>query len=74
MKMYIARVRECLLDDDSRQTSDEHLLQEAINMPFKRFAGRFRPAAVATKKIIEWSEQHTWRLAIEDTENTEKEE
>jgi hypothetical protein len=68
IKAYIARVQMCLLEDDSRQILDERLPQEAIDMLFERFVGRFQPAAVAIEKIIEGNEQCTWQSAIEDTE------
>ena len=44
---YISRVRNCLLDDNSKQILNEHLPPEAIDLLFEKFAGRYRPAIVA---------------------------
>lgn len=47
IKAYISRVQKCLLDDESKLALDEHLPQEAVDMLFEKFAGRFRPAIFA---------------------------
>ena len=52
IKAYISRMRRCLSDDESREVLDKHLPQEAIDMLFERFAGRFRPAAVAIVSLF----------------------
>ncbi|KAG0360357.1 hypothetical protein BGX24_005575 [Mortierella sp. AD032] len=48
---------------------DVRLPLEAVDMLFEKFAGRFRPAAVAMEKIVERNEQGAWKVAIEDTED-----
>lgn len=44
---YVSRVRKCLLDDGSKLAPDEHPPEEAVNMLYKKFVGRFRPETVA---------------------------
>ncbi|KAF9276057.1 hypothetical protein BGZ68_010295 [Mortierella alpina] len=69
IKAYVSRVRRCLLDDESRRAFDERLPQDALDMLFDKFVGRYRPAIVALEKIMELSEHGTWRALIEDTED-----
>ncbi|KAG9319078.1 hypothetical protein KVV02_001720 [Mortierella alpina] len=69
IEAYVSRVRKCLLDDESRRVFDEHLPQDALDMLFDKFVGRYRPAIVALEKIVEQSEHGTWRTLIEDTED-----
>jgi hypothetical protein len=44
---YISRVRDCLQDEQSKLALDKHLLQEAVEMLFQKFVGRYRPAIAA---------------------------
>ncbi|KAG0053924.1 hypothetical protein BGZ90_006089 [Linnemannia elongata] len=67
IKAYVSRVRNCLLDDESRRVFDERLPQEALDMLFDKFVGRFRPAIF--EKIIERNDQGVWKALIEDTED-----
>ncbi|KAF9096993.1 hypothetical protein BGX23_010036 [Mortierella sp. AD031] len=53
----------------SRADLNERLPQDALAMLFEKFMGRFRPAIVAIEKIVEHSENVTWRALIEDTED-----
>ncbi|KAF8924627.1 hypothetical protein BGZ47_003799, partial [Haplosporangium gracile] len=69
IKAYVSRVRRCLLDDESRRVFDERLPQDALAMLFDKFVGRYRPAIVAVEKIVEHSENGTWRTLIVDTED-----
>ncbi|KAG9319369.1 hypothetical protein KVV02_000942 [Mortierella alpina] len=66
---YVSRVQECLQDEQSKQALNECLLQDAVDMLFDKFVGRYRPAIVAVEKIVEQSEHATWRALIEDTED-----
>ena len=47
IKAYVSRVRRYLLDDESRRVFDERLPQDALDMLFDKFVGRYRPAIVA---------------------------
>ena len=47
MVRYISRVRTCLEDDQSKLALDKHIPNEAIEMLFKKFKGRYRPAIAA---------------------------
>jgi len=38
---------DCLQDEQSKLALDEHLSQEAVEMLFQNFVGRFRPAIAA---------------------------
>ncbi|KAG0277039.1 hypothetical protein BGZ95_006634 [Linnemannia exigua] len=69
IKAYVSRVRRCLLNDESRRIFDERLPQDALDMLFDKFVGRYRPAIVAVEKIVEHSERGTWKALIEDTED-----
>ncbi|KAF9080259.1 hypothetical protein BGX23_002403, partial [Mortierella sp. AD031] len=69
IKAYVSLMRITLPDGESRQALDERLPQEAIGMLFEKFAGRFRPAAVAMEKIVEGNKRGPWKVAIEDTED-----
>ncbi|KAK3812540.1 MAG: hypothetical protein J3R72DRAFT_498661 [Linnemannia gamsii] len=69
IKEYVSRVRRCLLNDESRRVFDGRLPQDALDMLFDKFVGRFRPAIVAVEKIVEHSERSTWKALIEDTED-----
>jgi len=44
---YVARVRTCLEDNQSKLALDKHIPNEAIEMLFKKFNGRYRPAIAA---------------------------
>jgi hypothetical protein len=44
---YISRVRDCLHDEQSKLALDEFLTQEALEMLFQKFVGRYRPAIAA---------------------------
>ncbi|KAF9924655.1 hypothetical protein BGZ67_009152, partial [Mortierella alpina] len=66
---YVSRVQECLQDEQSKQALNECLSQDALDMLFDKFVGRYRPAIVAVEKIVEQSEHGTWRALIEDTED-----
>ncbi|KAF8926728.1 hypothetical protein BGZ47_002569 [Haplosporangium gracile] len=69
IKAYVSRVRRCLFNDESRRDFDERLPQEALDMLFDKFLGRYRPAIVAVEKILEHSEHGSWKALIEDTED-----
>ncbi|KAG0268524.1 hypothetical protein BGZ96_006685, partial [Linnemannia gamsii] len=69
IKAYMSRVRRCMLDDESRRVFDERIPQEALDMLFSKFVGRYRPAIVAVEKIMEHSEHGSWKALIEDTED-----
>ncbi|KAG0364878.1 hypothetical protein BGX24_004416, partial [Mortierella sp. AD032] len=69
IKAYVSRVRRCLPDDESRRVFDERLPQDALDMLFDKFVGRYRPAIVAIEKIMEHSEHGTWKALIENTED-----
>ncbi|KAF9557893.1 hypothetical protein EC968_007407, partial [Mortierella alpina] len=69
IKTYVSRVQECLQDEQSKQALNECISQDALNMLFDKFVGRYRPAIVAIEKIVEHSEHGTWRALIEDTED-----
>ncbi|KAF9969015.1 hypothetical protein BGZ73_008842, partial [Actinomortierella ambigua] len=53
IKRYISRVRMCLADDQSKLALDDHLPQEAVDMLFKKFVGRYRPAIAAMDQLVE---------------------
>jgi len=40
-------VRDCLHDEQSKVALDEYLSQEAVDMLFQKFMGRYRPAIAA---------------------------
>jgi hypothetical protein len=42
--MYISRARDCLHDEQSKMALDEFLSEEAVEMLFQKFVGRYRPA------------------------------
>ncbi|KAF9536525.1 hypothetical protein EC957_010545 [Mortierella hygrophila] len=69
IKAYMSRVRRCMLDDESRRVFDERIPQEALDMLFSKFVGRYRPAIVAVEKIMEHSEHGSWKALIEGTED-----
>ncbi|KAG0276640.1 hypothetical protein BGZ97_010055, partial [Linnemannia gamsii] len=69
IKAYVSRVRRCLLDDESRRVFDERPPQEALDMLFDKFVGRYRPDILAIEKIVEQSLQGTWKALIEDTKD-----
>ena len=46
IKTYISRVRDCLQDDQSKQALNEYLSQDALDMLYNKFVGRYRPAIV----------------------------
>ncbi|KAF9271297.1 hypothetical protein BGZ68_003861, partial [Mortierella alpina] len=66
---YVSRVQECLQDQQSKQALNEYLSQDALDMLFDKFVGRYRPAIVAIEKIVEQSEHGAWKALIEDTED-----
>ncbi|KAG0273529.1 hypothetical protein BGZ96_004803, partial [Linnemannia gamsii] len=68
IKAYVSRVRRYLLHDESRWVFDERLPQDALDMLFDKFVGRFRPATVTNQKIVEDNEHGSWKAHIEDTE------
>ncbi|KAI1302691.1 hypothetical protein EDD11_005567 [Mortierella claussenii] len=48
---------------------DERIPEEAIDMLYRRLAGRYRPITVAIEKIIEGVGQGMWQFAVDDTED-----
>ncbi|KAF9084082.1 hypothetical protein BGX27_003926, partial [Mortierella sp. AM989] len=66
---YISRVRDCLQDEQSKLALDKHLSQEAVEMLFQKFVGRYRPAIAAVERVVECSDPGTWRKTIEDAED-----
>ncbi|KAG9062119.1 hypothetical protein KI688_006845 [Linnemannia hyalina] len=55
-------------DDQSKLALDEHLPQEAVDMLFNKFAGRFRPA-IAAERVIESNDPGAWKKTIEAAED-----
>ncbi|KAI8360926.1 hypothetical protein B0O80DRAFT_145835 [Mortierella sp. GBAus27b] len=66
---YISRVRDCLHDEQSKLALDEFLSQEAVEMLFQKFEGRFRPAIAAVERIVENNVPGAWKEIIEDAED-----
>ncbi|KAG0355130.1 hypothetical protein BGZ54_001285 [Gamsiella multidivaricata] len=66
---YISRVRDCLHDEQSKLALDEYLSQEAVEMLFQKFAGRYRPAIAAMERVVEYSDPGAWKKTIEDAED-----
>ncbi|KAI8357234.1 hypothetical protein B0O80DRAFT_527888 [Mortierella sp. GBAus27b] len=66
---YISRVRDCLHDEQSKLALDEFLSQEALEMLFQNFLGRYRPAIAAVERIIECNDPGAWKKTIEDAED-----
>ncbi|KAI8355057.1 hypothetical protein B0O80DRAFT_52621 [Mortierella sp. GBAus27b] len=66
---YISRVRDCLHDEQSKLALDEYLSQEALEMLFQKFLGRYRPAIAAVEGIIECNDPGAWKKTIEDAED-----
>ncbi|KAF9271747.1 hypothetical protein BGZ88_005674, partial [Linnemannia elongata] len=48
----LPQLRRCLLDDESRRIFDERLPQDALDMLFDKFVGRFRPAIIAIRSAF----------------------
>ncbi|KAF9984705.1 hypothetical protein BGZ65_012828 [Modicella reniformis] len=69
IKSYISRVQMCLQDERSKLALDEQLPQDAVDMLFEKFAGRFRPAISALERIVEGNEPGAWKKTIEDVED-----
>ncbi|KAG0336079.1 hypothetical protein BG004_008207 [Podila humilis] len=69
IKTYIDRVRRCLPDYKAKQALDDHFPPEAIDILFKKFAGRFRPAITAIERIIESNRTGVWKETIDDVED-----
>ncbi|KAF9974931.1 hypothetical protein BGZ75_000671 [Mortierella antarctica] len=68
MKTYISRVRDCLQDEQSKQALNEYLSQDALDMLYDKFVGRYRPAIVAMERIVECNDPSAWKKTIEDAE------
>ncbi|KAF9924400.1 hypothetical protein BGZ67_009274 [Mortierella alpina] len=68
MKTYISRVRDCLQDEQSKQALNEYLSQNALDMLYDKFVGRYRPAIVAMGRIVECNNPSAWKNTIEDAE------
>ncbi|KAG0329172.1 hypothetical protein BG000_000169 [Podila horticola] len=66
---YISRVRDCLQDEQSKLAMDEFLSQEAVEMLFQKFVGRYRPAIAAIERIVECNDTGAWKKTIEDAED-----
>ncbi|KAF9951959.1 hypothetical protein BGZ70_000789, partial [Mortierella alpina] len=69
IKTYISRVRDCLQDDQSKQALNECLSQDALDMLFEKFVGRYRPAIVAMERLVECNDPGAWKQTIEDAED-----
>ncbi|KAF9907382.1 hypothetical protein BX616_000423, partial [Lobosporangium transversale] len=68
IKSYISRAEKCLPDEKSRLALSEYLPQDAVDMLFEKFAGRFRPAITAIERIIECNDPGSWKMTIQDAE------
>ncbi|KAF9428372.1 hypothetical protein BGZ94_002634 [Podila epigama] len=68
IESYISQVRTCLPHKQSRQAFAQRLPQDAIDMLFVKFEGRYRPAIVAIERIIECDDPGTWKKNILDVE------
>ncbi|KAF9578497.1 hypothetical protein BGW38_005666, partial [Lunasporangiospora selenospora] len=66
---YISRVRNSLQNEQSKQAWDELLSQEAVDMLFQKFAGRYRPAIAAVERIVECNDPGSWMKTIQDAED-----
>ncbi|KAK3810463.1 MAG: hypothetical protein J3R72DRAFT_530348 [Linnemannia gamsii] len=66
---YLSRVRDCLHDEQSKLALDDYLSQEAVEMLFNKFVGRYRPAIAAVERVIECSDPSAWKKTIEDAED-----
>ncbi|KAF9949957.1 hypothetical protein BGZ65_006950, partial [Modicella reniformis] len=66
---YISRVRDCLHDEQSKLALDEFLSQEAVEMLFQKFVGRYRPAINAIERIVEGNDPSAWKKTVEDAED-----
>ncbi|KAI8345422.1 hypothetical protein B0O80DRAFT_283525 [Mortierella sp. GBAus27b] len=66
---YISRVRHCLHDEQSKTALDDFLSEEAVEMLFQKFAGRYRPAIIAIERIVEGNDPGAWKTTFEDVED-----
>ncbi|KAG9062135.1 hypothetical protein KI688_006467 [Linnemannia hyalina] len=68
---YISRVRDCLHDEQPKLALDECLSQEAVEMPFQKFVGRYRPtiAVVFLERIVECNDASARKKTIKDAED-----
>ncbi|KAF9972814.1 hypothetical protein BGZ73_003998 [Actinomortierella ambigua] len=69
IKSYISRVQTCLSDEQSKLALLEHLPQDAIDMLFDKFVGRYRPAIACIERIVECNDPGAWKKTIQDAEN-----
>ncbi|KAF9536754.1 hypothetical protein EC957_009801 [Mortierella hygrophila] len=56
-------------DEHSKQALNEYLSQEAVEMLFQKFEGRYRPAIAAIERIVECNDPGAWKKTIEDAED-----
>ncbi|KAG0272298.1 hypothetical protein BGZ96_005390 [Linnemannia gamsii] len=76
IETYISRVRDCLQDEQSKLALDGFLSQEAVEMLFQKFVGRYRPA-IATIFSVSHSpsnkeENYTRYYAVADHYNQKR--
>ncbi|KAG0364827.1 hypothetical protein BGZ54_007115 [Gamsiella multidivaricata] len=68
IQSYIDRVKEHLLDSESKNMVDTLIPPEAVDMLHRRFTGRFRPIVTAIEGIISSGDATKWESEINDAE------
>ncbi|KAF9123631.1 hypothetical protein BG015_005274, partial [Linnemannia schmuckeri] len=56
-------------DEQSKQALNEYLPQEAVDMLFQKFVGRYRPAIASVERIVECNDPGAWKKTVEDAED-----
>ncbi|KAG0026393.1 hypothetical protein BGZ81_006403 [Podila clonocystis] len=59
-----------LQDEQSKLAMDEFLSQEAVEMLFQIFVGRYRPAIATIERIVKCNDTGAWKKTIEDAEDS----
>ncbi|KAF9572409.1 hypothetical protein BGW38_008530, partial [Lunasporangiospora selenospora] len=65
VQAYIDRLKEQLLDDDSKRRVDALIPPEAVEVLHRKMKGRFRPVVTCVEGILETGD---WETAIDTTE------
>ncbi|KAF9420898.1 hypothetical protein BGZ76_004033 [Entomortierella beljakovae] len=67
IQSFINRIKDQMLDEDSKQRIDHLIPPEAVSMMYKRLTGRFRPCVTA-EGIISTNDSSKWEEIINNTE------
>ncbi|KAG0326401.1 hypothetical protein BG004_002986 [Podila humilis] len=68
VQAYVDRIKEQLLDDESKAQLGALIPRTAVDMLYERLSGRFRPIATAIEGIIKTGRLNAWETTINDTE------